>query len=168
MQNNKELLKLYCKFLIYNPKTGIITNKVNRNCARKGDEAGCLRSDGYRIIGINRKGHLSHRVAFLMTNGHLPDILDHINGNGSDNRISNLRGCSNTENNMNRGPNKNSTSKYKGVCWDNRDSHWYASIGLSGNKKNLGYFNTEKEAAIAYNKAAKIHFGEYAYLNEVD
>jgi hypothetical protein len=93
---------------------------------------------------------------------------DHINGNGLDNRKSNLREVTSKQNNMNRSKTSNSTtSVYKGVHWVTRRSKWQAKIFVDGKDKFLGYFHDEKEAAIAYNKAATKFFGEFCKLNEV-
>ena len=90
---------------------------------------------------------------------------DHKNHNTLDNRRSNLRICTNRQNSMNRKSIPNTTSKYKGVCWDKRDKKWKAAIKVNGKVKNLGYFADEEEAALTYNKVATEHFGEFAHLN---
>lgn len=98
-----------------------------------------------------------------------PDMqVDHINGNGLDNRKCNLRICTQKENIRNSRKKSNSlSSKYKGVCWKTREGKWWSSIIVDGHRKHLGYFTAEIDAAIAYNKAASIYFGEFARLNEV-
>jgi len=60
---------------------------------------------------------------------------------------------------------KNTTSKYRGVSWFKRDECWRTWIYYNGKQKHLGYFQTEEEAALAYDEAAKIHYGEFANLN---
>lgn len=60
-----------------------------------------------------------------------------------------------------------SRSKYKGIYWDKENDKWRASICVNGKIKRLGRFVDEKEAALAYNGAAKKHHGEFAKLNEV-
>ena len=59
------------------------------------------------------------------------------------------------------------SSKYKGVSWYSSRNKWYSYIHFNYEKIHIGYFENEKEAALAYNKKAKELFGEYAYLNEV-
>jgi len=96
--------------------------------------------------------------------------VDHINGNGLDNRIENLRMCNNSQNQMNRRNQQNSLSKYKGVRKVQErklNNPWYASISKDRVKFHLGYFSTEKEAAEAYNNKAKELFGEFASLNTI-
>jgi hypothetical protein len=92
-------------------------------------------------------------------------IVDHINGNGLDNRKSNLRICTHKQNCRSSRKRKKSVSKYKGVHWCRKTKKWVAQIGLDGRTKHLGYFKIEKNAALAYDRAAVKYFGEFALLN---
>lgn len=104
---------------------------------------------------------LLHR--YIMRPG--PDmIVDHINHNGLDNRVSNLRVCTIADNNKNKRLREGTTSKYKGVKWHRVNSYWVAQIGTK-NRVHLGVFINEEDAAIAYDIAAIQLYGEYAYLN---
>jgi hypothetical protein len=94
-------------------------------------------------------------------------IKDHINGNSQDNRKSNIRTVSVQQNCMNRGFNKKSKHNGKGFCLEKASGRFKAYIYLNAKCKSLGSYKTRNEAAIAYNNAATIHFGEYARLNEV-
>lgn len=91
--------------------------------------------------------------------------IDHIDGDGLNNQKSNLRICSHSENQMNRKPRINTTSKFKGVYFKTKEEKWVAIIKLNGKTKWLGRFKIETEAAIAYDRAAKELFGEFAKLN---
>ena len=90
--------------------------------------------------------------------------IDHINGNGLDNRKNNLRFCTVSQNKMNTNC-QYGTSKYKGVYWDKNKKKWRACMGLNNKKIFLGTFQIEKDAAKAYNTAAKANYGEFAKLN---
>lgn len=103
----------------------------------------------------------------LITLPNFGQQVDHKNGNGLDNRRENLRIVTHQENNFNR-KYTFGTSKYKGVSWHKRDNYWQATIKFNKKAKMLGYFKEEKEAALAYNVAAKKYFGEFASLNEID
>jgi hypothetical protein len=96
-------------------------------------------------------------------------FVDHINQNGLDNRKANLRLATRVQNSWNRQKtNKNTWSKYKGVCFHKRDKKWQAKIGLNGQVKHLGTFNSESNAAKAYDRAAKKYHGQFAVLNFKD
>ena len=91
--------------------------------------------------------------------------VDHINGNGLDNRRSNLRLCTNQQNQQNRRPTRNSSSKYKGVSFSKQRQKWEAQMKCGTKRFNLGHFALEEDAARAYNKKAIELSGEFAYIN---
>jgi len=93
-------------------------------------------------------------------------LVDHINHNGLDNRRSNLRIVTPQQNSWNTRLGRNlGKSKYKGVAWNKNTRKWRANICIEKKPKYLGFFEDEKEAAKAYDRAAKKHRGEYAFLN---
>lgn len=92
-------------------------------------------------------------------------IVDHINGDGLDNRRENLRFATNSENMQNSRLQKNNTSGYKGVYWDRGRNKWIVRIKVNGRRLNLGYFDDPKEAALVYDRGAMEHFGEFAKTN---
>jgi len=92
--------------------------------------------------------------------------IDHHNGNGLDNQRRNLRAATNQENGRNRGSQRNSFSRFKGVSWSVQRQKWLAQIQY-GKQHNLGRHDKETDAAVAYNQAALQHFGEFAVLNPV-
>lgn len=111
--------------------------------------------------GEKRKKVAMHNVIMKPSEGF---IVDHINGNGLDNRRSNLRIATRQQNTFNS-VHKGGTSKYKGVALDKESGLWRAYIAKDGKRTWLGRFPDELSAAIAYDKAAKDMFGEYAKLN---
>ena len=116
-----------------------------------------------KIIRVNGRT-ATIRMHQLVLNG---KGIDHIDGNGLNNQKYNLRFCTNSENQMNVRKQKNTSSIYKGVCFYKCSKKWMASIGLNGKKTHLGYFDTEAEAAKAYNTKAIELFGEFANLNKL-
>lgn len=91
--------------------------------------------------------------------------VDHINGDGLDNRRSNLRLCSQSQNFANRRILPQRSLPYRGVYYDKRRSNYFAAIKVNGKSYRLGTFTNPKDAALAYDKAAQSHFGDFASLN---
>jgi len=118
-----------------------------------------------RAIYIEKKQKILYMHNVIMEP---PDGLevDHINGDGLNNTRSNLRICTRKENCMNLNKTRGA-SKYKGVCFDitQRWRMWSARITKNSKKRSLGYYDTELEAAKAYDLAAVKEFGEFAKLN---
>ena len=103
-----------------------------------------------------------HRLITGCPDGH---VVDHINGNGLDNRRANLRICIQPENIRNRKMHKNNASGFKGVFLDatcKRGRPWRSRITVSGQRINLGRFNTPEEAHAAYCKASREKHGDFA------
>lgn len=96
----------------------------------------------------------------------ITEELDHIDHNGLNNTIDNLRIVTHQQNSMNRRKrNTNTSSHYKNVYWAKDRSKWRADIMLNGKHIHLGQFSVETDAARAVDAAAKLYFGEYANLN---
>ena len=152
------------QLLDYNPKTGDLIWRVYRSSnARPGMIAGYVDSEfGYRVIRINRL-YLAHRLAWLHYYGEWPlQFIDHINGNGFDNRINNLRDVTRAENTWNIATRKTSKSGFRGVSLYKPNGKWRARINVNGKEKSLGYFKTKELAVKAYEIAAKEIYGEFA------
>jgi hypothetical protein len=95
------------------------------------------------------------------------EVPDHINRNGIDNRKLNLRPATQFQNRYNHSSRSNNTSGYVGVCWDKQRKKWRARMVINKKELCLGHYKDKKEAALAYNEAAKKYHGEFAVLNEV-
>jgi len=110
------------------------------------------------------EGELMHRRILGLKHADGKKV-DHINGNGLDNRKQNLRICSQAENLCNSKVRRDNTSGYKGVSWHRNRRKWQAHIGVDGKLVYLGIFPDSRQAAAAYNRAALAYHGQFARLN---
>lgn len=114
----------------------------------------------------SKVGHISMHRMILSAPKNL--MIDHINGNGLDNRKENLRLATNAQNQYNRRKTHGvSSSKFKGVSFTRARGRWAAQIRVQKRLIWLGYYQTEEEAALAYNAGAIKHYGAFAKLNPV-
>lgn len=139
-----------------------IPEHINRRLA--GTEAGTIHKN-YRYVKVDQKKYAVHRVIWKLAYGNIPDDMqiDHIDGDGLNNKLDNLRLVTNQQNQLNRKVNKG--RKYKGV-YKSRDK-FKAEIMTEEGRLYIGVYGTPEDAARAYNEAAKEHHGEYARLNEI-
>lgn len=114
-----------------------------------------------RRVGRKVSGIGLHRIVVWAAKG---QFVDHINGDGLDNRRCNLRACSPSENLQNIRK-THGRSRYKGVIWESNRGVWAARIKSPTARKRLGCFATEVEAARAYDAAAREMFGSFACTN---
>jgi len=154
------------KFALVDDEDYDFLSKLKWNTNRKPDGT-C-----YAVYGRRAKTKTPHlKMHIQITKHHNTHIegmfVDHINGNGLDNRKSNLRVCTPRQNSYNAKISKNNKSGFKGVSWFRRDKKWRAYIAVGGSQIHLGYFINKTEAALAYNKAAEKYFGKFAKTNEV-
>lgn len=128
-------------------------------------------------IHANKRGEKGkdislHRLIMGLLDASASVFVDHIDHNGLNNSKTNLRITDSNGNNRNalKHSSKKTYSRFKGVSWHvgmKRKKRWFASIRLKGKRKCLGYYKTEEEAALAYNKAATESFGTMACLNDL-
>lgn len=95
-------------------------------------------------------------------------LVDHRNRDGLDNRRENLRLATYSQNNCNKLKRKNTSSQFTGVCFNKLGRRWVGYINHKGKRIFLGYFDSEIEAAKAYDAAARKYHGEFARLNFPD
>lgn len=120
----------------------------------------------YAYCRITENGRRRHLLLYReITKAPKGTHVDHINHDTLDNRRSNLRVCSVSENCMNQKEARSNKSGYKGVCWKKDRSKWASQICVNRRVMCLGYFSDPECAARAYDEAAIMHFGEFALTN---
>lgn len=144
----------------YNPDDGFVRWKQGRSNMIAGSRVGSINKYGYLHVTINSKSYKLSRVIWILMFGSIPEnyYIDHINGNKSDNRLSNLRLATNNQNQQNRPAPKNSSSHYRGVTWHKQMKKWMARICHNNKRETLGFFETAEAAYAAYKaRAAQLY-----------
>lgn len=149
----------------YNPDTGIfkMIKKTSRRVSCDDDVGNYARKNhngkAYLNVCINYKTYSIHRLAFLYMEGSFPkEQIDHINGNGTDNRWCNLRKVSQSENSRNMKLFSTNNSGVTGVSWFKRLSKWRARVKVDYKDITIGYFDNIFDAVCA-RKNAEVKYG---------
>lgn len=143
----------------------VVWKKAGRGVPKGAPASISIGKNGYSYFWLRYKRHLVHRVIFYLHHKYLPEVIDHIDCNPQNNCVSNLREASAKKNMMNTTPRKGCASRFKGVA--RKRNKWRAYVTKDKVTHQLGTFESEEEAALAYNKKAVELFGEFANLNEV-
>lgn len=136
-------------------KDGHLVWNVDRYARKvKGTIAGWKSSDSrhktsYINVRIDGRVYKAHRIIWFMNYGFWPEYIDHVDGDGTNNRIENLRNVSMPENMKNRPRQCNNTSGVTGVSFVRRFGKWKASISIDGKKKTIGYYSSFDDAVKA-------------------
>ncbi len=132
--------------------------------SRRGNTIGkgsYLHHRGYKVIKVDYRQYLEHRLIWLFVNGKLPKTLDHIDGDKTNNHISNLRKATPSQNMHNMTLSSHNTSGVKGVSWNKQQQNWRARIKLNKKAIHIGNFTTLEEARIAICKKREELHGEF-------
>lgn len=155
--------------LSYDAESGAFVWKIAIGRKIRPGRAAGANKDGYTTINLCGERFLAHRLAWMFVNGSFPDgLIDHIDGNKSNNAIANLRIATASENGQNRKlPNKNNKCGLIGARFVESKNKFVASIRIDGKSKHIGYFKSAELAHSAYISSKKeVHpfatFGEAA------
>jgi hypothetical protein len=125
---------------------------------RAGTRAGGMdKSTGYMVVGLLNRLYYAHRICWALAHGEWPDVIDHANGDKTDNRAANLRSVSHAENTRNVPLTKANKSGIKGVSFVTREGKWRARIMVDYRDIHCGYWDTMEEAVAARQRALAEH-----------
>jgi hypothetical protein len=149
------------KLMHYDSETGQFIRLTASHGKSIGDRVGCVKPSGYAQCKLDGVYYYLHRLAWLYVYGNFPKSLDHINGNKSDNRITNLRLANQSENLMNKGVQINNTSGYSGIYFDAVMQKWASRVKVNGKYKYLGCYDTPDLAGGVCDAYRRKYFGVF-------
>lgn len=153
------------ELLDYDPDTGTFRwrNRPVGNGAFKPEYRAGAESHGYTTISVEGERFFASRLAWLYMTGKWPDNeVDHINGRPADDRWSNLREATRSQQVMNTSLRIDNKSGSRGVIWSKSKNKWRAFVNLKGRQFHCGYFDTIKEAKASRDAKATLLHGEFA------
>lgn len=138
---------------IFDYKDGHLYWKKNNKKA-----GGLHNKKGYEKIMINSVRHYTHKIVFFYHYGYMPEIIDHIDRNPSNNKIENLREVTRSQNQINRKIFKNNKSGHKNVTWNKKDCKWRVYLRLNNKQMYFGsYYDIDYAKFIAETIRYKYH-----------
>lgn len=151
------------KHLRYDPETGYLWWRIFSGGRSHTRPAGSKDAYGYIRLSFKGKQYKAHRIAWLLMKGYWPKKeIDHRDTIKDNNRWSNLRLATISQNKRNRAVFRNTTSGIKGAQYSTKDRHWQARIRVGSKQLYLGCFKTPEEAAAVYAEAARKYHGAFA------
>lgn len=145
---------------------GEIRRKTRRGPSKAGSLAGYVSRFGYRIICIDYVDYFGHNLIWLLTHGEFPPYgyeVDHKNRIRHDNRPENLRLATRSQNCANASLQKNNTTGYRNVFWDQDRKQYRVQIRIDGQIKWFGRYNNLSDAAKVAESTLKKLYGEFAH-----
>ena len=154
----KEVKRLF----YYDSNSGELTRLIDMGrLAKTGDIAGSKTETpwtSYLFVSIKNKSYAVHRIIWFYMTGEWPDQIDHIDGNGLNNKWDNLRNVDCKENSRNQKIRKTNTSGVMGVYWNKQNQKWNPRIRVDDQLKHLGYYSDFNDA-VAARKNAEVKYG---------
>jgi hypothetical protein len=139
--------------LFYYSDGNLYRKKTTQKNVQIHKKVGTVNTLGYVVVNLHNKVYLVHRLIFWMQHKYLPKYIDHINGNKTNNQLTNLRAASNQQNCFNQKLRSNSVSGIKNVRWDERLKKWSVRFTVNYKPKHIGVYSELGDAIQAANKA---------------
>lgn len=141
---------------------GVLVWKESYRRRKKDRAIGTPHNRGYREASFNGKRYLLHTLVFAYHHGYLPKMVDHIDGDRSNNRIENLRECTYKENGYNSKKRSDNTSGHKGVSWSKAANKWCVRLKIKESYKHLGVYEDFELACLVVDEARSKYHKEYS------
>jgi len=150
--------------LLFDYKNGVLywRNVSKFHSELKGTTAGTVSKRGYIHVQHKQKIYKGHQLVWLMFYGEIPNLLDHVNGNLTDNRIENLRLATTTQNQQNAKIRTDNSSRVKNVSWHKQHKKWGVQLSLNKKIKHFGYFEDLELADLVATMAREKYHGAFA------
>ncbi len=147
---------------IYEYRDGDLYYRHSRGTAKAGKKVGYQTKDKVTHVFIDRKSYLLHRLIFLMHHGYLPYMVDHIDGDRSNNRIDNLRAAEHAENAWNAKPRLDSKTNIKNVSYNKANDNYVVRIAQNGTRHYIGSYKDLELAELVAVMAREKYHGKFA------
>lgn len=147
---HKEVQRLF----LYSETTGLLVRRTTCGRSKVGTHSTAKDKDGYLVVGIAGRLYRTHRVIWFYVHGSWPDVCDHKNRVKDDNRLSNLRDVTRSQNKQNQLVCRTNKLGIKGVWLHKQNGTYCASIGHQNKNIYIGSFATVEEASDAYKAMA--------------
>jgi hypothetical protein len=143
-------------------RDGELYRKTSRGNRTAGTKVGCIDDKGYIKTEIDNTHQVVHRLIFMMHHGYMPEMVDHVNGVRTDNRIENLRAANPYENSRNSRIAKTNKCGVKNVYWHPHSKCWLVRVMAKGKNHCVGYFKDLEAAELVAQLAREKYHGEFA------
>jgi len=148
---------------VFDYKDGKLFWKVRTtNRVTVGSEVGSLQTGGYLAAKLHGKRYPIHKIVYALHYGHVPDFVDHIDGNRQNNKIENLRECTKSQNNTNTSIRSHNTSGYKNVSWHKQTQKWRVIVRANGKPHSFGLYDDIELADLVATEARNKLHGQFA------
>jgi hypothetical protein len=147
---------------LFDYQDGFLVWKKSAGTIKTGKKVESVSNRGYVVVQVGGKRYLAHRIIWLLLNGQMPVMIDHIDGNKQNNLIENLREVDNTLNHWNERKRTTNKSGHKGVWWHKQSKRWEAACRVSGKQITIGRFERIEDAVEAVRKFREQQHGKYA------
>lgn len=146
---------------LFDYQDGFLVWKKSFGTIKAGKRVQSISNRGYVVVQVAKKRYLAHRIIWLLLNGRMPTMIDHVDGNKQNNLIENLREVDNTLNHWNEKKRSTNKSGHKGVWWHKQSKRWEASCRVNKKQITVGRYERIEDAVEAIRKFREQNHGEY-------